>query len=164
MIDPSDLTITHNATGSTVQFGVNIYNSMNIRVFYYTAVVSVNVRAYLGKTGVSTGDFLQIYSDFKRTVSYQVVTKSTDSMGNETTSFATASDVDLIFFKEDLRYLFDVEGLLEVGDAYVLAPTTTGIKRYDRFSIGGETYYIEKVVNRFVLNVPMVDVGICFRV
>jgi len=115
-------------------------------------------------SGVSTNDFSQILNDFKRTISYEVVTITQDGMGNETTTFATASNVSLIFFLEENRYLFNMEGLVQVGDAYILAPTTTGIKRYDRITIGGESFYVENVIHRYVLNTAMLDLGILFKV
>lgn len=118
----------------------------------------------MGNTGVSTNDFTQILNDFKRTISYQVVTITPDGMGNETTVFAAASNVDLIFFLEENRYLFNMEGLVQVGDAYILAPITTGIKRYDRITIGGESFYIENVIHRYVLGTAMLDLGVCFKV
>ena len=116
-------------------------------------------------TCVSTADFDQIFEDFKRTVSYKVMTKTTDSMtGDETTTFAAASNVDLVFFREDTRYMFDKEGLLEVGDGYLMAKLTTGIKRYDQFTIDSKTYYIENVTRRYVAGVAMMDYAICFFV
>jgi hypothetical protein len=84
--------------------------------------------------------------------------------GDETSTFASASDVDVIFFKEDCRYIFDKEGLLQVGDAYIIAPTTQGIKRYDQFSIAGETYYIQNIIRRYVLGTLMSDYATCFLV
>jgi len=35
LIAQSDMTIVHNSSGSTITFGVNIYNSQSIRVLYY---------------------------------------------------------------------------------------------------------------------------------
>lgn len=84
--------------------------------------------------------------------------------GAETSTFGTASDVSVVFFFEDKRYIFDKEGLLDVGDAYVIAPTTLGIKRYDQFTIDGQTFYIEMVIRRHVANVPMCDYATCFKV
>jgi hypothetical protein len=118
----------------------------------------------MSNTGVSTNDFAQILDDFKRTISYEVVTITPDGMGNEKTTFAAATSVSLVFFLEENRYLFNMEGLVQVGDAYILAPTTTGIKRYDRITIGGESFYIENVIHRYVTNVAMLDLGICFKV
>lgn len=115
--------------------------------------------------GVAVDDFNQILSDFGRVVSYKVVTRTQDGMtGSETTSFAAASNVTLIFFLEDNRYVWDKEGLLEVGDAYIIAPTTTGIKRYDQLTVDGETYYIETVVRRTVLSTAMADYAVLFKV
>lgn len=115
-------------------------------------------------TGISTDDFTQIFNDFKRTLSYLVVTKATDGMGTENSAYATAKDVDAIFFVEENRWAFDKEGLVEKGDAYILAPTTTGIKRYDKFTIGGETFMIQNIIRRYVLSTAMMDLGICFKV
>jgi hypothetical protein len=118
----------------------------------------------MSNTGISNKDFTQILSDFSRIVSYKVNSKSVDSMGNETDSFATATDYSVVFFKEDCRYLFDKEGLIQVGDAYIMAPTTLGIKRYDQFSIDGNTYYIQNVIRRYVLSTAMFDYANCFLV
>jgi hypothetical protein len=50
----------------------------------------------MATTGVSSTDFDQIYNDFYRTVSYQVVTKTVDNLGVETSTFATASNVNFL--------------------------------------------------------------------
>lgn len=118
----------------------------------------------IGETGVSTNDFAQIAADFNRTLSYQVVTKTTDNAGVETSTYATASNVSAVFFLNDQKYLFDKDGLVEVGDAYIMAPTTTGIKRYDKFSVDGETFIIETIVRRTVAGTAMMDYGTCFKV
>lgn len=158
LILPSDLTIVHKNALSTITFGIGISNSFEIRVLYYVEEGSIS-----GASVVTPNDFSQIFNDFKRTTSYEVVTISDDGMGNETNDYAAATNVDLIFFKEELRYMFDTQGLLEVGDAYVLVPVSTGIKRYDKFTIGGEKYIIEKVIHRYVLQTAMLDFGVCFK-
>jgi hypothetical protein len=115
--------------------------------------------------GVVAGDYTQILNDLGRTLSYKVVTKTIDPMtGSETSTFATASNVTAIFFLHENRYIFDTQGLVEVGDAYLLAPLATGIKRYDQFTVDGITYYIENVIRRYVAGVAMCDYGICFKV
>lgn len=115
--------------------------------------------------GVSTDDFTQILSDFGRTVSYKVVTRTQDAMtGEETTTFATASDQTVVFFLEENRYIWDIEGLLQVGDAYIIAPTSLGIKRYDQLTIDSQTYYIENVTRRAVLTTTMCDYAVLFKV
>jgi len=116
-------------------------------------------------TGVSTDDFNQIYSDFKRTVSYSVVTITHDAItGSETTTFAAASNKDVIFFLNETSYMFDLQGLTQVGDAYIIAPTTTGIKRYDQFTVDSKTYYIESTIRRVILGTSMMDYAVCFLV
>lgn len=116
-------------------------------------------------TGVSTDDFDQILDDMGRVVSYKVVTKTQDAItGEETTTFAAASNQTVIFFVEENRFIWDKEGLLEVGDAYIIADTDLGIKRYDQLTIDGSTYYIENVTRRTVLSTDMMDYGVLFLV
>jgi len=108
-------------------------------------------------TGVVTGDFAQILADMGRTVSWLKVTKTTDAItGTESTSFAAGVDKTVVYFKEDCRYLWDKEGLIQVADAYVLFTPGT-ISRYDQILVDGFTYYVEEVIQRFVLGVSMVD-------
>lgn len=119
----------------------------------------------MSRLGVVVGDFNQILADMGRTVSYSVVTRTTDAMtGSETTTFAVAANQTVIFFLEENRYIWDKEGLLEVGDAYIIAPTTLGIKRYDQFTVDSNTYYIENVIRRHVTTVSMADYAVCFKV
>jgi hypothetical protein len=116
-------------------------------------------------TGVSTDDFNQIWADFAVALSYKIVTITLDEKsGSETTTFASASTVNAIFFLEDNRYIFDKEGLLEVGDAYIMAKTSVGIKRYDTFTYNSKTYYLKNVVRRQVLGTDMLDYAVCFLV
>lgn len=116
-------------------------------------------------TGVSTADFTAIHADLKRTVTYQVVTKTLTSFNaDEKTAYAAGVSKDVIFFNQDKRYIFDKEGLIELGDAYIMAPTSEGIKRFDQFSIGGEKYYVKSVIRRTILQVTMFDIGVCFKV
>jgi len=115
--------------------------------------------------GVSTADFTQILADLGRTVSYKVMTKTKDpTHGSETTTFAAASDQIVIFFLQENRYVWDKEGLLEVGDAYIIAPIALGIKRYDQVTVDGQTYYIENVTRRAVLQTTMCDYAVLFKV
>ena len=116
-------------------------------------------------TGVSTNDFSQILSDMGRTLAYKVVTKTTNGItGEEQTTYAAATNITAIFFLEQNRYLWDKEGLLQVGDAYLIAPLTLSVKRYDQFTVGGETFYIENTTTRTVLSTDMATYCTCFRV
>jgi len=119
----------------------------------------------MADTGVVAGDFTQILTDMGRTVSYKVVTRTTSDMqGEETTTFAAASDQTVVFFLEENRYIWDKSGLLQCGDCYLICPTTLGAKRYDQFTISGQTFYIEKVTRRTVCGVDMADYCVCFKV
>lgn len=115
--------------------------------------------------GVVASDFTQILTDFGRSVSYQVVTKTTDPItGSEVSSFASAAAQTVIFFLEENRYIWDKEGLLQVGDAYVIATPSLGIKRYDQLAVDGVSYYIENVTRRLVLQTTMSDYATLFKV
>jgi len=119
----------------------------------------------MADTGIVADDFSQILSDMGRVVSYQVVTKTTDGMsGTESSSYGTASDKTVVFFREDTRYIWDKEGLLQVGDAYIIAPTSIGVKRGDEFTIDSIKYFIESVIRRHVTSVSMQDFCTCFVV
>lgn len=115
--------------------------------------------------GVVASDFTQILTDFGRSVSYQVVTKTTDPItGSELSSFAAAAPQTIIFFLEENRFVWDKEGLLAVGDAYIIAAPSLGIKRYDQLAVDGISYYIEDVTRRHVLQTSMVDYATLFKV
>jgi hypothetical protein len=86
--------------------------------------------------GVSANDFLVIYSDFKRSATYQQVTKTTDFNGNETSVYDNAT-ADIVFFLEENRYLFDVQGLTEVGDAYLMCPAAGLALTYNGLKVTG---------------------------
>ena len=120
----------------------------------------------MSNTGISVDDFeVVILGDMGRTVSYSVVTKTIDPMtGSEITTYAAASDKTVIFFLEKNKWQWDKEGLLEVGDAYIIAPTSYGIKRYDKFTIDGNSYYIDNVTRRHITTITMQDFGVCFKV
>lgn len=116
-------------------------------------------------TGVSSDDFDQILSDMGVTLSYKVVTESEDSMtGEQTTSYATATSVTAVFFLQENRYVWDKEGFLEVGDAYIIASTDTGIQKNDQFTYAGQTYYIKNITRREVVGQTMVDYAVCYKV
>ena len=114
-------------------------------------------------TLTSQDDFDQILADMKRTVSYYVLSKTIDPViGDEIITYATAVDKSVIFFLEENRYLFDKEGLVEVGDAYIMTDTDFEPKRMDKFSIDGFTYLVKNVTKRYVTNVFMHWYAVCY--
>lgn len=107
-----------------------------------------------------------ILSDLGVTVSYKVVTRTTNGMsGEETTSFAAASNQTVVFCLKQNKYLWEKTGLVQEGDAMIIAPTTLGMKRYDQLTYNGNTYYIENVTRRpILLTSEEVDIGTLFKV
>lgn len=115
--------------------------------------------------GITNDDFSQILTDMGRVVSYKVVTRTKDAItGEETTTYASAADKTVVFFLNDKRWIWDKEGLLDVGDAYIIAATSEGVKRYDQFTIDSQTFYVENVVRRTILDTAMCDYCVCFKV
>ena len=113
--------------------------------------------------GVTNEDFDQILNDLKRTVSYQEVTKTVDPQtGDEILVYGSAADKSVVFFLEENRYLFDKEGLVEVGDAYIMTDTDFEPQRMDKYSIDGFTYLVKNVTKRYVSDVHMHWFGICY--
>lgn len=94
-------------------------------------------------TGVVEGDFTQIFNDLKVTVSHEEATQAVDPMtGQETYTYGDAANLDVIYFENDTRYIYDREGVLEDGDAYIMAPQGTGLKRYSKVTVNGNVYQI----------------------
>lgn len=91
---------------------------------------------------LAQGHFTQILSDLGRTVSYSAVTITEDGYGNRETTYAAGTDKTWIFLKRNQRYLFDKEGLVELGDAYIMIPNTDSISVFDRITMDGETYEV----------------------
>jgi len=92
--------------------------------------------------GVSSQDFSQIFSDLKRTVTYKTAAKTTSNItGTEKLTY-TDSTKNIVFLKRSQRFIFDREGIVELGDAYLMAPTTETIAKGDRVVVDGETYEI----------------------
>lgn len=112
---------------------------------------------------ITSDDFTAILADMTRTVSYQEVTKTVDPVtGDEILVYGTAADKGVVFFLEENRYLFDKEGLIEVGDAYIMSPLTFEPQRMDKFSIDGYTYLVKNVTKRYVTNVAMHYFAVCY--
>ena len=53
-----------------------------------------------------------------------------------------------VFVKRALRYNWNKEGLIEMGDAYVMVPYTVLIKKADHVIFDGEKYRVETVLPR----------------
>lgn len=103
-----------------------------------------------GDIGLATADFSDnALSDFPSTVSWENATKSTDLItGEETISYAAGTNKTVVFVKRAQRYVQGREGLVDLGDAICLAPTTFGFAKNDRLTFQGEKFIIDRVIRR----------------
>lgn len=109
--------------------------------------------------GISTAQFNYILGKLGVSVNYYAATRTIDPIyGSETVSLANASAKTWIFFKKTSDIELKKWGISDVGDAYILVPTTETIKYGDRVTYNGETYEYTpecKSVERYVTDVYM---------
>jgi len=100
--------------------------------------------------GVQASDFSDIiFEDWKRQVTRTPVTKITDPItGDETLSDGSTEDIYVIFLKRKTKWMFDKEGLIEGGDAYVMTLPNQTINKDDKITINSETYRVQDVIVR----------------
>jgi len=100
---------------------------------------------------METADFTNNpLADFGRTVSWEDCTKAIDPIhGDETLSYASGVNKTVIFFKRSKTYEQNTEGLVELGDAYIMATTTFGFAKDDRITVDSEVYLIRSVIRRY---------------
>jgi ribosomal protein L14 len=93
--------------------------------------------------GFSEEDFTNIVDDLGVTVSWEQVTKTEDNItGDETLSYATAEDKIVVFIKQSEESKQVKEGILNSGDAIVLADKDFGFAKNDRITYNGFKYLI----------------------
>ena len=92
--------------------------------------------------GVSTQDFNVIYLDLGRSITYRTAIKKTSNITGTEEFVYSDSTITAVVFKERTRYIFDPEGILDAGDAYIMVPTTQALVKGDRVIFDGETYEI----------------------
>lgn len=94
----------------------------------------------------TSGHFAQVLSRLGRTVTYRTVTLSENSItGDQQKTYGGGVSKTWIFFKHQQKFHYDKEGLIEMGDAYVLIPSTDTINLYDRVTVDNETYEVTNV-------------------
>lgn len=62
--------------------------------------------------------------------------------GDEALSYGAGTSKSWIFLKRAQRFLFDKEGVVEVGDAYIMLPPADSVNVRDQVVVDGETYEI----------------------
>jgi len=90
--------------------------------------------------GISLGPFNEILNDQKVTVTVSSATTVIDSIyGSETTTY-TGSTKQWIFFKHSSDIELKKFGIVDIGDAYAVMPTTDSIAFGDRLFKDGEIF------------------------
>jgi hypothetical protein len=100
--------------------------------------------------GITSNDFINNpLTDFGVTVSWEQATKTTDNItGDETITYAPAVDKTVVFLRRSVIYELAKEGLVERGDAYIMAKTSDNFQKEDRITYDGVTYKIASVIRR----------------
>ncbi len=101
--------------------------------------------------GISSDDFSNgVLNDMGVVVDWEEATKTTDNIsGSETLTYAATTEKTVVFRKRVQRYIQGKEGLIDLGDAIILATTSYNFKKDDKISYDGETYIITKVIQRW---------------
>jgi len=99
--------------------------------------------------GIMTKAFNQIFEDSKRIVTlYHATRVKSNITGSEELYYDSGSEVELAFFKTDVKFEFGLEGLLEKGDCVVFdKPNNNNLERDDKIVVDGETFLIKQVVH-----------------
>lgn len=109
--------------------------------------------------GITVNSFNYILGKLGVVVGYYAATRTIDPIyGSETVSLASVSNKTWIFFKKTSDIELKKWGISDVGDAYVIVPTTETISYGDRVTYNGETYEFTpecKSVERYVSDVYM---------
>ena len=114
--------------------------------------------------GITLDDWTQILNDLGRSITYYSVTKTVNNLGEETTTMASPTTITAVFLLHNNKFNFDKFGVVEVGDAYMFSPLATNVKRYDKITIDGESYYIDNITRRYIAGIAMYDSCTLFKV
>jgi len=119
----------------------------------------------LSNSGVSAADFNQINTEWGQTITYEAVTKTIMNItGAAENTYAAGVSKSWIFFKREKRYMWDPEGLLQLGDAYLIIPSTDTIYRYDKITVDLEVYRVEMLIPRKLLDTTIYSYAVLFKI
>ena len=90
--------------------------------------------------GIVAADFTATLTDLGVSVTYRAFNGVLDEFGGTVYSYASDASKTWIFFKRSSRTDLIKWGISEIGDAYILVPTTETINYRDRIVYGGETF------------------------
>ena len=109
--------------------------------------------------GITTNSFTYILGKLGVSVGYYAATRTIDPIyGTETISLANVASKTWIFFKKTSDLELKKWGISDVGDAYVIVPTTDTINYGDRLTYNSETYEYTpecKGVERYITDIYM---------
>lgn len=89
----------------------------------------------------------QIVDRLARTVSRTPVTKTTSNIyGDETLTDGTPADISAVFVKKDDKWMFDKQGKVEGGDAYLQVKAAVTVNVDDKITVDSEVYRINDVL------------------
>ena len=89
----------------------------------------------------------QILERLGRSVTRTPVTKTTSNVyGDETLTEGTPAAITGIFVKFDDKWMFDKQGKVEGGDAYLQVKDTVTVNTDDLITVDGETYRVSHVL------------------
>jgi len=89
----------------------------------------------------------QIVDRLARTVSRTSVTKTTSNIyGDETLTDGTPANISGVFLKKADKWMFDKQGKVEGGDAYLQVKAAVTVNVDDKITVNSETYRISDVL------------------
>ena len=98
--------------------------------------------------------FSKILNDWGRNVTINRVSNRNETSnisGDLPTSYESDEIVKVIFLKRNQKFIFDKEGIVELGDAYILVKYEgfTPLSIHDKVNVDGEVFEVDTSINRF---------------
>lgn len=100
-------------------------------------------------SGVSTNDFTFILNDWGVSVTHTPRTTALDPItGDETFTNGTPATITAICLPVNKKWMFDKDGEIEGGHAYVMVPNTVTLSKNDLITYDGKVYQVNDVIVR----------------
>ena len=86
---------------------------------------------------------------FGQNVTLNRATKSTGNLtGARTITYGSDETIKAVFLRKNVIYKYFKEGLVEEGDAYLMAKTTDNISKNDKITANSVVYRVTNVIER----------------
>lgn len=114
----------------------------------------------------SRGAFNHLLTNFKKTLTYTPVTKTTSNIsGKETLVDGTPITISGPFYRKEDVWNQDYATLLQTADAVLLIDQdNTTVAKNGKITYDGETYRVAKVTPRSFDEIKMYRVARCFKI